>query len=240
MILTPKDLSKRRKEKGLTQQQVADMIDVSRVSYTFYEDGSRKPKFDVLIKILQILEFEIEDFTSVTFVTSEPVTKNSSYIDGRRRIKSETSEGFRVPLVPIKAQAGYTKSFDQAFYLDTLEKYAIPPGISYHGSEWRYWEIEGDSMEPTLHSRDIILTSQVNKHDWEFVRNFYIYVIVTEDRVLIKRVFQKSPEVWVLISDNEESHPQQLLNVDEVKELWVFRRHIDSKAPVPRKFEIKL
>lgn len=125
-------------------------------------------------------------------------------------------------------------------FLETLEKYALPPGIDYRGAAWRYFEIEGESMEPTFMSGDIILASMVPQLDWNEIRNFYIYVILTETDLLIKRLFRKSVKNWVMISDNERSHPQVLLQVEKIKELWVFRRHIDSKAPPPKKFEIKI
>lgn len=50
----------------------------------------------------------------------------------------------------------------------------------------------------------------------------------------------KNQREWVLISDNENLYPQQLLLSENVKEIWVFRRHIDNKAPPPKKFEIKI
>ena len=164
---------------------------------------------------------------------------NLTYQERRRAAKNSHSD-FLVPLVPAKAQAGYIKSYDQITFLDTLEKYALPPGIDYRGAAWRYFEIEGDSMEPTFFSGDIILASMVPQVDWADIRNFYTYVLLTESNLFIKRIYRKSPRSWVLISDNEKHYAQQLLAVEEVKEIWVFRRHINSKAPPPKKFEIKV
>ncbi len=41
----------------MTQQQIADLIGVSRVAYTRYESGERKPSPEVAKKIGQILGF---------------------------------------------------------------------------------------------------------------------------------------------------------------------------------------
>jgi phage repressor protein C with HTH and peptisase S24 domain len=124
--------------------------------------------------------------------------------------------------------------------MDALEKYALPPGVNPMGAIWRYWEVEGDSMEPTLRTGDVILTSQVHHMDWDNLRNFYIYVIVTAERVMIKRIFAQNPLEWVLISDNEAQYPQQALAVEFIKEVWVLRRLIVNKTPPPKEFKIKV
>lgn len=234
-----------REAKGLTQSQVADFLEIGLRAYQHIEAG-RFPKYksEPIRQIEQLLGINIYDkiYTGTSLATPQILESSQKQYITQRRDKKNSSDPFTVPLVPIKAQAGYTKSYDQAVFIDTLEKYAIPPGITYHGAIWRYWEIEGDSMEPTFNNKDIILTSQVHRLDWENLRNFYIYVIVTNEKVLIKRVFVKPDdhENWVLISDNEDAYPQQLLKIQEVNEVWVFRRHIDSKAPVPKQFEIKV
>ncbi len=158
----------------------------------------------------------------------------------QRNIQKNKTEPFMVPFMPIKAQAGYVRAIDQEMFIDNMEKYAIPPGVDYRGAIWRYWEVEGDSMEPTFHSNDIILTSQVHQMDWEQLRNFYLYVIVTAERVLFKRIYCKNELEWVLISENEENYPQQLLQAESVKEVWVYRRSIVNKAPPIKMFEIKI
>ncbi|GAA4328220.1 S24 family peptidase [Flaviaesturariibacter amylovorans] len=163
----------------------------------------------------------------------------ASFIEARRNA-SVNKDPSMVPFVPIKAQAGYIRAYDQTVFVDTMEKYALPPGVNPHGAVWRYWEIEGESMEPAFYKGDIILTSQVHQMDWENLRNFYLYVIVTEDKVMLKRVFCKTAFEWVLISENEEQFPQQLITIDKVKEVWVFRRSILSNAKPTKVFEIKV
>jgi phage repressor protein C with HTH and peptisase S24 domain len=181
---------------------------------------------------------------SGTFNESRP----EPYLIRRRNTKNIPSKPYMVPLVPIKAQAGYVRAVDQEAFIDTLEQYALPPGVNPQGAVWRYWEVEGESMEPAFHTGDVILTSQVHPYDWENLRNFYLYVIVTRDtdnpnttaRVLFKRVYCKNNLEWVLLSENEDDYPQQLLPVEYIKEVWVYRRSIVNKAPPTRVFEIKV
>ena len=142
------------------------------------------------------------------------------------------------PLVGIKAQAGFIRGFEQVDYLDTLEKYSLPPGVNPVGAVWSYFEVDGDSMEPTIYSGDVILASMMQQEDWNDVRNFHVYVILTGDQLLVKRVFRKNEKEWVLVSDNEEVQPQVLLPVDQIRQVWTFRRHIRSRMPQPREFRI--
>lgn len=143
-----------------------------------------------------------------------------------------------VPLVGIKAQAGYVKGYEETDYMEALEKYSLPPGVNPTGAVWRYFEVDGDSMEPTFYSGDIVLASMLPHEDWNDIKNFCVYIILTNEQLLVKRIFKKNEREWVLISDNEESYPQVLLDLAQVKQVWTFRRHIRARAPQPREFRI--
>ena len=162
----------------------------------------------------------------------------SDYLLARRNKKNETKE-FRVPLVTVKARAGYVTSYDNTDVINSLEKYAVPPGVTYTGAIWRYFEVDGDSMEPVLVTGDYVLCSQVPQDDWENIRNFYVHVLVTDTEVMIKRIFVKETGEWVLISDNE-THKQKFFDVSTLKELWVFRRLIKKTISAKKIFKINI
>ena len=44
-------LKKLRKEKGLTQKQVAEAIKITASTYANYEQGTREPNIDIIIKL---------------------------------------------------------------------------------------------------------------------------------------------------------------------------------------------
>ena len=50
-----------RNKKELTQEQMANMLSVSRQSYINYETGEAEPSFETLIKISKILRTPIDD-----------------------------------------------------------------------------------------------------------------------------------------------------------------------------------
>lgn len=51
-----------RKAKGLSQQDIADALDVSQITYSSYETGTRNPKPKLAKKIAKVLGFEWTKF----------------------------------------------------------------------------------------------------------------------------------------------------------------------------------
>jgi phage repressor protein C with HTH and peptisase S24 domain len=172
--------------------------------------------------------------------SSQAVEKRSKGTSFHKQLLHDKNahSAYLVPLVGIKAQAGYVRGFEQVDFMDTLDQYSLPPGVNPIGAIWRYFELDGDSMEPTLSSGDVVLATMVPHEDWNDIKNFFVYVILTADQLLIKRLYKKSSTEWVLVSDNEEVAPQKLLNIEDVKQVWLMRRHIRSKAPQPKEFKI--
>jgi phage repressor protein C with HTH and peptisase S24 domain len=158
---------------------------------------------------------------------------NEPYLIQRRRQKGQ-DKPFLVPLVPFKAQAGYARSYGNIDFINTLEMYPILPGIDPTGALWRYFEVQGDSMEPGLFERDLVLVSMVPHDDWTDVKKEQVYVIVTDEEVLIKLIFPVDREAWILRSSNKR-HKDRKIDVKDIKELWYFRRLVSTKLQWQKK-----
>ena len=141
-------------------------------------------------------------------------------------------------VVPIMAQAGYSKHYLDPAFTSELEVMNIP-NMPYRGEQYRVFEVSGDSMEPTLKEGFHVVGEAVAPEYWNSTAQFYIHVVVTEDRIMVKRLFRKdSEDSFVCISDNEEFYPQFVLPKSEIKELWLVKRKIDWEMPPPKRFEI--
>jgi phage repressor protein C with HTH and peptisase S24 domain len=229
---------------NLTQEEFAIALGITRELVNKMEKGRcGVSKATKLLINNFIEERKSEDYShSIVsdvqiFGTAHSKTRNLPYYLERRERKKEVRP-LEVPLVGIKAQAGYVKAFEQTDYLDTLEKYALPPGVNPAGAVWSYFEVDGESMEPTLYAGDLILATMLPHEDWYDIRNFSIYIILTAEQLLVKRVYRINDKEWVLISDNEDIVPQIRINVGDIKQVWTFRRHIRSRVPQPKEFTI--
>ena len=61
MIQIGKKLKELRLAENLTQQQLADELKISRVSYTRYEKGSVRPDYETLIKIADYYDISLDE-----------------------------------------------------------------------------------------------------------------------------------------------------------------------------------
>lgn len=163
-------------------------------------------------------------------LTGEEMRRKKAFGDGQE-------EG--LTFVPVMAQAGYSRHYLDATYVSDLEHVKIP-NMPFRGDKYRVFEVSGDSMEPTLKEHFHVVCELVDPDYWNSTAQFYIYVVVTDDRIMIKRLFRPDNESFILISDNEEFYPQFRLHKREIKELWLVKRKIDWEMPPPKRFDIKI
>ena len=53
-----------RIKKNLLQKEVAAMLNISQVYYSYIENGSRNVDFPLALEICRVLELDLNDFTS--------------------------------------------------------------------------------------------------------------------------------------------------------------------------------
>jgi phage repressor protein C with HTH and peptisase S24 domain len=230
------NVKKIRELYGLTQEQLAVSLSLTRELINKIEKGKAKVSKGTSLRLEKFVrERESEFYSHDATILGQPVTSEVSslpYHLQRREQKVERKTVW-VPLVGVKAQAGYVKGYEQVDFIESLDKYSLPPGVHPGGAQWSYFEIDGDSMEPTFSSSDVILASMVHAEDWQEIKNLCVYVILTADSLLVKRIIRKSSTEWILVSDNTEVYPHRTILVSDIKELWIFRRHIHSKVSIP-------
>src|SRR6478672_11352123 len=189
---------------GLSQTDLAKRLDITREVVNKMEKGKMKVSKRTAARLQGFLQEHPYGFYSgdvnILGKSSQTSEKRRSNVPFQKQRLEEknTNTPFLVPLVGIKAQAGYVKGFEQVDYIDSLEKYSLPTGVNPTGAVWSYFEVDGESMEPSFYSGDVILASMLPHEDWNEIRNFYVYVILTDQQLLVKRVFRKNEKEWVL------------------------------------------
>jgi signal peptidase I len=222
------EIIKRVKNPGgdpLYMEDIAAALDMSREYFSRLYNG-KHPIRQKHINDLVLHYPQIKDLAS-DFHLGEP--EPETYQVKRRRHKENSVDQFLVPFVDIPAQAGYKKAYQQRDYIASLKKYPILPDVDPTGAVWRYFQVEGDSMEPEIMSGDVLLCSQVNREDWAYLRDKHTHVVVTDEQLWIKDIHKEDDEQWILLSQNLHYKPF-VVKVEEVKQVWVMRRHVKARA----------
>jgi phage repressor protein C with HTH and peptisase S24 domain len=145
------------------------------------------------------------------------------------------------PLIPHKARAGYSRNYEDVDYVkENFEQYPSPPGApSTKGTDWRWFEVGGDSMVPVLNEGDYLFCNLLPHADWvDSIRSepYKVYVIVHNNDVSVKRIAIDKGD-YILISENEE-YGQKRVQIKDVKEIWKVRRRITAQMPPTKRFKI--
>lgn len=61
MILIGQKLKELRKSENLTQQELANILQISRVNYTRYETDSARPDYETLIKLADFYDISLDE-----------------------------------------------------------------------------------------------------------------------------------------------------------------------------------
>ena len=122
-----------------------------------------------------------------------------------------------IVLVSARAAAGYPHNIGDAQWFESLPAFTIPLP-EYRNASFRGFQVDGNSMAPVLHSGEWIVSKAVD--DWENLSSKRMYVVVTADSILVKKIKKDNKSTFVnLISINPEYDPIRL-DRSEIRELW--------------------
>jgi transcriptional regulator with XRE-family HTH domain len=209
-----------RRKKGLSQQELADQLEIPRTTWSGYELGKVEPNITMLQKISTFFDQPIDrllgeriDFDDLEVARDANVRVLAITMDQDDRQNIE--------LVDSKAEAGYLDNFQDPEYISELPKMYIPnlPTGSY-----RAFEIHGDSMLP-MPSGSLVISKYVES--LREIKDDKTYIIITESGGIVYKRVKNHPDQQSLtaISDNE-IYPPYLINYDEIREIWRYHAHI--------------
>lgn len=139
-------------------------------------------------------------------------------------------EVIMVDIIPIAAQATFTESFaDAAAWEDKMP--IVPIGDErLDADSLKIFEIEGDSMYPTLVSGAYILAKEIPQSSWHYAEG--VVVAVFNEFVVVKRVasnnlLQFNSPCITLSSDNER-YGSMTVALADLRALYKAKRIISS------------
>lgn len=224
-----------RKINGLTQEELANKLNIKRSAVGAYEEGRATPKISVLQQLASIFNLSIDHLVGQSFKeTGLSKLGNNVDVHGQnlRIITAVVNKANKeyITLVPGKASAGYTKGFGDPEYIEKLPMFNFPlPELSQERT-YRIFQISGDSMEP-IKSGSYIICEYVL--DWEYIKEGEPYILITQtEGILYKRLYKNGDEL-LLQSDNPEYEPYTI-PLMELMEVWKALGYISFAMPDPK------
>lgn len=218
-----------RKQRNITQTDLAEQLDVQRTMISAYEDGRSEPKLTTLMTLCDLLDVGVEELLS-----HDIETKGRRALQPRKvqvlTIATDDSDRENITLVGQKASAGYLNGFADPEFMDTLPQFHLP-NLSRQAT-YRAFELAGDSMLPLVSGTIVIGTYVDQLHE---IKSGRTYVLVTQtEGVVYKRVFNYLAEngKLFLASDNETYKPYEIRG-EEVMEVWEAKAFISTDFPNP-------
>jgi transcriptional regulator with XRE-family HTH domain len=212
--------------KGLTQEQFAEDLKVSRSRISSYEENRAVPPIEFIVELSDYFKIPIDSLIRNDLSGA----KDATFIEiGNKRVLFPiTVDGANedlIEIVPVEASAGYLRGYSDPEYIEHLNKIKLP--FLPTGTH-RAFPIKGDSMLP-VKSGSYIVARFVE--DIRNIKDGKTYIILTlNDGIVYKRVFSKIEEhnMLLLASDNKKYDPYYV-PVDEVLELWEFTCSINTQ-----------
>lgn len=215
-----------RKHKKLSQQVLADQLDLPRTTLGDYERGNTEPSLAMLIRIAQYFD------VSMDALLQEDISLKALEVIKQKHLKvlaisidNENKEN--IELVDTKAEAGYLESFSDPNYIAELPKISIP---QFMDSTYRAFEIRGDSMLP-LESGSIVISSYVEK--LEAIKDHKTYIIISQSQgVVYKRIQKDLKNQRLILSSDNKNYPSYSIPLEEVQEVWQHAAHLSFSDAV--------
>lgn len=106
---------------------------------------------------------------------------------------SKGRKGIEVDIIDVRAAANFTGVSIAQDYPEILGTLSLPTTLLKSGKHLAF-PIIGDSMEPTLYSGDYIVGRLIEKGDYQLIKDYFIYIVVTRDGIVVKRLLNRLKE----------------------------------------------
>ncbi|WP_031525859.1 XRE family transcriptional regulator [Dyadobacter crusticola] len=202
-----------REELNLTQSAFAEELGISATTADIERGRTRIPGQVVkeLLKKYHINPLWLFGESSQKYLHSDKVSVAPKVVT----VDSEGKEN--IVLVNAKAAAGYPSNIGDAQWFERLPAFGIPLP-EYRNATFRGFQVDGDSMSPVLQSGEWIVGKAVD--DMDGLSNRRMYVIVTADSVLVKKIQKEANSGFVnLVSLNPDYAPIRI-DQNEIREMW--------------------
>ena len=177
---------------------MAEIIGISRSTYTGIEKGKA-----TLTERNKMLIIDKLNINPIWFETGKCEMLKSNFTQSDvRNVDTQTMNWIQIPFIPVHARATFAETFETEIH--ELSSITIPrlPGINYENG--KVFEVDGDSMDPTLITGEQVFCEYVDPADWKYITG-PVVIAFGNNLIVVKRIKENNLAngELTLWSDNE-------------------------------------
>ena len=207
------------------KSKFATIVGTSEANIRNYIEG-RQPKFDFLSSIAQNFEINFEWLLTgkgemLYRKNGNPENEKNTYLNTHLNTypieengNSEGEKQYTPEYTPIRVESSKTSSFAVPFYdipvsagplgVLTYSEGAVKPDGYIDMEIFRRCDailpVIGVSMEPEIHSGDLVGIRKLDSYNWEYLETGKVYMIVTTEDRMIKYINRADDSDYIICS----------------------------------------
>lgn len=219
------------KVKSLTFKDFEMLCGLSNGAAAKLSRKSRKTTFDRLVGKSDLnIDWLLTGEGEMLKPKSELNSSNAKLIGGVYSAGQKDDATILVDFVPVTASATFIESLTSGDEPDLDKIPLIPSGNERNEvSRLRVFEVEGDSMFPTIPSGALILAKEIPERSWHYAEG--VVVAVYGEFVVVKRVVRNCllTENYITLKSDNEDYGEMTVALSDLRGLFKAKRIISSE-----------
>lgn len=205
----------------ISQEKLAEQLEITRGRYVKYEDGTSEAPYEILKKIAHHFHISIDLLLAVDVrkIDIQDLIK----LENNRLILPIQVDGIGENIIEIvtqKVKAGYLSGYADPEYIESLQQISLPflgPG------KHRGFPVEGDSMPP--HEEGSIIVGRYIEKLGE-VQDGKTYIFITKNQGMVYKRLNKNKKNALILESDNSFYPNYEVKFSEILEIWEFQCNI--------------
>lgn len=209
-----------RKDRRMTQQDLADRLHMSRQGYSAYERGIAEPPIETILDIARILDVHVEELVffndegGAEILAAVKKLKEKANRSQKPKVEIAQTETRRFNVVPLLGRIA--AGTENEIFDDVYDWIPFEPT-----DDGKYFalRVRGESMTPTLMDGDIIIVRSQSE-----VRSGEIAVVTINGNEATCKEVQVSGDGLALIGHNPSVYTPHFYSAEDVERMPVVIR----------------
>ncbi len=207
-----------REVKKLSQEQLAEKLDITRSRLGAYEEDRNEPPIAILIRLSDFFHISVDALIKGDLKKTDP---DSLMKAGKNRtlfpIMVDTSNNDMIEMISAKASAGYLNGYSDPEYVEHLPLMKLP---FVPTGKHRAFPIKGDSMPP-LKDGSFVVAKYIESVDE--LKDGRTYVLLTKSEgIVYKRLYRNAKTFTIELHSDNKSYQPYTVNKKDILEIWEY------------------